>query len=672
MTLADGDAVTTDRPATPAVTASRYGNGHRRHWRRVMIVMTAIFGTMASVAMFAAINGWRAHVRQLAFANLAGDYLQTVNFGLRDATDLLYSLRAYFESRAGPVSRTEFESFSYALRTRMPGLRDTGWAPLVPAAQRETFEQAVRRSGIENFRIFERDAAGRDVPAGDRAAYFPILYSEPGLINRVVMGFDIGSEPVRNEAIMRALATDKPAATPPVRLVNVQRPNGGIMSFIPVRPAGALTTDPPVGVIMGAFETAAIIENILATKVRLVRLDIYVFNPDAPPGDRLIYWHGANGQTAPGEQSLMAAPHWLGTLELLDQRWGALLTPSDPVDYAKTDRASRAVLAGGLFTTASFVVYLWLSHRRTLELERLAADLHETTAELRRNGAALDHLARHDVLTGLSNRMAFRDEVASGLRRARRGQGMALLYLDLDRFKAVNDTLGHPAGDRLLCEVADRLRATVREADSITRLGGDEFAIAQTGNEQPAAAENLARRLIETVSRPYEIDGQIVVVGVSIGITIAERDDIEVDQLLRRADMALYVAKRDGRGTFRFFVNTLEFDAQARRGLEMDLRHALEHNELALFYQPQVSLTDGRIRGLEALLRWHHPGRGMVMPGDFIRCAEETGLIVPIGAWVLQTALRAAADWPKDVRVSVNLSPHQLIRDDLVETVEAR
>ena len=145
--------------------------------------------------------------------------------------------------------------------------------------------------------------------------------------------------------------------------------------------------------------------------------------------------------------------------------------------------------------------------------------------------------------------MAFRDEVASGLRRARRGQGMALLYLDLDRFKAVNDTLGHPAGDRLLCEVADRLRATVREADSITRLGGDEFAIAQTGADQPASAENLARRLIETLSRPYEIDGQIVVVGVSIGITIAERDDVEVDQLLRRADMALYAAKRDGRGT---------------------------------------------------------------------------------------------------------------------------
>ena len=443
------------------------------------------------------------------------------------------------------------------------------------------------------------------------------------------------------------------------------------MSFIPVHAPGAATTDPPAGVILGAFETAAMIENILATKARLVGLNMYLFNPDGPLGNRLIYWHGAEGQKPQPEQLLMAGPHWFGTLELLNERWGALLTPSNPADYAGTDFLAWAMLAGGLFTTASFVAYLWLSHRRTLELERLAADLHETTSELRRNGAALAHLARHDILTGLANRTAFRDEVASGLRRARRGQGMALLYLDLDRFKAVNDTLGHPAGDRLLCEVADRLRATVREADGITRLGGDEFAIAQTGTEQPASAENLARRLIETLSRPYEIDGQIVVVGVSIGIAVAERDDIEVDQLLGRADMALYAAKRDGRGTFRFFVSTLESDARARRGLEMDLRRALQHDELALFYQPQVSLTDGRIRGMEALLRWHHPDRGLVMPGDFLRCAEETGLIAPIGAWALQTALRAAADWPDDVRVAVNLSPHQLVRDDLVATIEA-
>ena len=296
----------------------------------MVIVATAIGGILASIVMFAAINGWLAHARQLGFANLADNYLQTINAGLRDATDPLYSLRAYFESHDWPVSQSEFQSFSYALRTRMPGLRDTGWAPLVAAGQRGAFEQAVRESGMADFRIFEHDAAGQVRPAGDRAVYFPILYSEPGLANRTVTGFDIGSEAVRNEAIKRALATDKPAATPPIRLVNMQRPNGGIMSFVPVRWPGAAISDPPAGVILGAFETSAMIENILATRVHLVGLDMYVFRPDRPPGNRLIYWHGANGQQPPAEPSLMAAPHWMGTLELLDQRWGALLTPIQP------------------------------------------------------------------------------------------------------------------------------------------------------------------------------------------------------------------------------------------------------------------------------------------------------------------------------------------------------
>ncbi len=335
------------------------------------------------------------------------------------------------------------------------------------------------------------------------------------------------------------------------------------------------------------------------------------------------------------------------------------------------DQTANLVLASGWLMTVSVVSYLWFSLSRTRELETLTADLHATTEELRRNGVQLDHLARHDALTGLPNRIAFRDNVASGLRRVRRGQALAVLYLDLDRFKAVNDTLGHPVGDRLLCEVAGRLREVVREADTITRLGGDEFAIAQFGAGQPRASELLARRLIERLSQPYDIDGHLVVVGVSIGITLADHDDVDVDQLLRRADIALYAAKREGRGTWRPFAPEMDQEAQTRRGLEMDLRYTLEHGGFELLYQPRVSIADGRVRGVEALLRWHHPERGLVMPSDFIRCAEETGLIVPIGAWVLRTALRQAAAWPVGVRVAVNISPRQMAHDDLMETIEA-
>ncbi|MDB5399315.1 MAG: hypothetical protein JWQ55_1333 [Rhodopila sp.] len=677
MSLTDCGAAPDDGPedlprAAPIEWQTRVKTG--RPWRQVIIALTCIVGTTTSIGMFLAIGGWQERVAEVRFSSLASDHLQTINSGLEGATDLLYSLRAHFQSLDHLPSRAEFQAFSHDLRERVPGLRDTGWAPRITAPDRNAFEQGVRASGYPDFQIKERNADGKFVRAQDRAEYFPILYSEPGDPNRNVMGFDLASEPMRNRTITRALTANKVAATPPVKLMNIKRPNGGLMMFIAVRPANAadgVSPRPIAGVVLGAVETAAMIENILATKVRLVGLDMYVFDPNGPIGDRLIYWHSTSGKPAPTEASLQAMRHWQGTLEMVDQRWGTILTPSDPSDNGMADRTALAVLIAGLIMMISIVAYLWFSLRRTQHLERLTTDLRETTEELRRHGVKLDHLARHDVLTGLANRMAFRDEVASGLRRARRGQGMAILYLDLDRFKAVNDTLGHPAGDQLLREVANRLRDTVREADTITRLGGDEFAIAQTGVEQPASADSLARRLIDVLSRPYEIDSQWVVVGVSIGITLAERDDIDVDQLLRRADLALYAAKRQGRGTWRFFANTMEFDAQALRGLEMDLRHALEHDELELYYQPQVTIADGKVRGFEALLRWHHPDRGLVMPGDFLRCAEETGLIVPIGTWALRTALRQSADWPADVRVAVNLSPHQLARDDFVETVEA-
>jgi diguanylate cyclase (GGDEF)-like protein len=321
--------------------------------------------------------------------------------------------------------------------------------------------------------------------------------------------------------------------------------------------------------------------------------------------------------------------------------------------------------------TLSLVLYLRSSLLRTIELERLTQSLRDTTDELKRNATKLDHMARHDALTGLPNRVMLRETVASGLQRSRRGQGIGVLYLDLDRFKAVNDTLGHPVGDRLLCEVAGRLREGVREVDTIARLGGDEFAIAQFAADQGPDAETLARRLIETVSQPYDIDGHRVVVGVSIGITMSDRDDVDVDQLLRRADMALYAAKRQGRGTWRRFEPGMEHDAHARRGLEMDLRQALETDGLEVYYQPQVSLSSGQVCGFEALLRWHHPHRGLVNPGDFMRCAEETGLIVPIGERVIRDALLQTAQWPKGVRLAVNMSPFQMARDDLVDTIEA-
>ena len=279
------------------------------------------------------------------------------------------------------------------------------------------------------------------------------------------------------------------------------------------------------------------------------------------------------------------------------------------------------------------------------------------------------HMARHDALTDLPNRILFKERIEEALERVPRGEKVAVLCLDLDRFKSVNDTFGHPGGDALLTQVAERLRGTLRKADTVARFGGDEFAVVQVGGVQPQEATALAQRIIEVLSAPYDLDGQQVIIGVSVGIALAPMDGCEPEQLLRNGDMALYRAKNDGRGLYRFFEPEMDARMQTRRTLEIDLRQALANGEFELFYQPVLSVATDEITAFEALLRWHHPRRGLVSPGEFISLAEEIGLIVPLGEWVLRQACRDAAGWPDRIKVAVNLSPAQFKSKKLLETV---
>ncbi len=281
-------------------------------------------------------------------------------------------------------------------------------------------------------------------------------------------------------------------------------------------------------------------------------------------------------------------------------------------------------------------------------------------------------MARHDALTDLPNRTLFRERLDQALRSVGRGERVAVLCLDLDRFKDVNDTLGHPIGDHLLKEVAGRLSECLREGDTVCRLGGDEFAIVQVGSElQLRDTSALANRVIEVVGAPYFIQGNHVIVGTSVGISVAPDDGSDPDQLPRNADMALYRAKGDGRGSYRFFETGMDAMAQARRILELDLRAALSHGEFEVHYQQILDVNTDRIKCFEALIRWKHPQRGMILPADFVPLAEETGLIVPIGDWVLRRACMDAARWPQDVRVAVNLSPAQFRNRNLAPSVLA-
>jgi diguanylate cyclase (GGDEF)-like protein len=281
----------------------------------------------------------------------------------------------------------------------------------------------------------------------------------------------------------------------------------------------------------------------------------------------------------------------------------------------------------------------------------------------------ISHMARHDALTNLPNRVLFHEQLEQGLRLAKPGDQLAVLCLDLDHFKDINDSLGHPIGDALLKEVGRRLAACVGENDTVARLGGDEFAVVQLGREEEAAATALAGRLVEVISAPYDIVDHQIVIGVSIGISLFPQDGDNPNELLKNADLALYRAKADGRGTYRFFETGMDARAQARRLLEMDLRAAVQRNEFAVYYQPIRDVARDVVVAFEALIRWNHPERGLISPVSFIPLAEETGLIVALGEQVLRAACADAVTWPDGIGVAVNLSPVQFKSPNLVGSV---
>ena len=305
----------------------------------------------------------------------------------------------------------------------------------------------------------------------------------------------------------------------------------------------------------------------------------------------------------------------------------------------------------------------------------------EDITDRRASEAKIKLLAHNDLLTGIANRQQFQGELDTARQQLRMGgQPFTVLMLDLDRFKNVNDSLGHAAGDTLLEQTARRLEASLRGTDVLARFGGDEFAIIQTLQRDfksvdeaiPAMRESaitLANRIIEVIGQPFNIDGQNMVIGASIGIAIAPVDGTEPDELMKRADLALYKTKSDGRNGYTFFDNTLTAAADERHQLDMDLRAGLSRNEFELYYQPEIDVATGRTCGMEALVRWHHPDQGLVMPDRFITLTEDTGLITSLGEWILQTACAEAVNWPPHVKLAINISPVQFRKPNLLDVV---
>ena len=444
------------------------------------------------------------------------------------------------------------------------------------------------------------------------------------------------------------------------------------LSAIPLN-AGVVIRDKdrwkaPAGTILDATAARSLDEHLKGSSAFEMRVDdepsITLAKPLEtllPGNDVLLILAYPKSEALAGARKLQVA---LGVMTLLGlllaafATWRAASRITEPL--ARLDHA-----AGRLATGEHVKVHV----RGEDELARLATTFNEMSDKIEERERRITQLAFNDVLTGLPNRTMFQQQLEHVYRTIDDGDSLVALHcLDLDQFKVINDTLGHPAGDALLIEAGRRIRDVAR-GQFVARLGGDEFVVLQTVSGDRNAIDRLAENLIEAIARPLHIDGNELMPSTSVGIAIAPADGIDSGTLLRNADLALYRAKEAGRGTFAFFEESLNRRAQDRRKLETDLRLALEKGEFELFYQPLFDLESNRIGSFEALIRWNHPERGLVSPADFIGVAEETGIIVPMGAWALQEACRQASRWPDDVRVAVNVSPVQFHRGGLNETI---
>ena len=356
-------------------------------------------------------------------------------------------------------------------------------------------------------------------------------------------------------------------------------------------------------------------------------------------------------------QLALALMTLLGLFVMAIATWRAAGRITQPL--ARLDEAAGRLASGE---------HVQVRVRGSDELARLATSFNEMVGKIAEREQRITQLAFNDVLTGLPNRTMFHQQLDQLFGASEGGAMFALHCLDLDQFKVINDTLGHPAGDSLLVEAARRLRYAAR-GHFVGRLGGDEFVVLQSVGADRDAIDRLAREILTAIAQPLSIDGNELVPSTSIGIAIAPDDGGDGGTLLRNADLALYRAKEAGRGTYAFFEESLNQRAQERRQVESDLRLALERGELELHYQPLFDLEQNRICSFEALLRWNHPKRGLISPVDFIPIAEDTGLIVPIGAWVVREACAQAARWPEQIRIAVNVSPVQFHRGSLHDTI---
>ncbi|WP_314947978.1 EAL domain-containing protein [Bradyrhizobium cosmicum] len=633
-------------------------------------LVAAGVGLLFSLAGAAAVARWEDRVNRIEFANAAETQAIVMQNGMNEYISRLVALRTLFESTNDEITRSEFETFSARLFERHPGMLRIGWLPRVNRKERAEYEAAAITDGVSGYRIKSLQGDGfATAPQNDE--YFPVFYSTQPKTSPVY-GMDYATVPERRAVLERARDNDRVAA---IRTRLYEPREGGrlpdVLVAIPVYAKGTSRDDVAdrrrnlAGFVVGIFDLPLLIQSVRVTTGASPAVSVNVYPPFSARIVSLAETLPDYSSAATAPQSMRdvaRAPHWSGSLRIGDTDWQVRAVPTAGGPLETTYDRAGAVLTVGMLLTLSLSTYLMLASRNSRRLS-LA------------NRRVLE-LAQTDILTGLPNRAFFLtrlDLMNSQL--SVRGLPFSILMLDLDRFKNVNDSLGHGAGDALLRQVALRLRSALRETDVLARLGGDEFAIIQEAciqqscDDQRACATELAARIAKLVAEPFLLPGHRVEIGTSIGIAIAPDHGSDQEQLLKKADLALYRSKSAGRNCFTVYDDAMSAELEARNTLEGDLRDAIAQCQLEVHYQPFVDLAGGARRGFEALVRWRHPGRGLIPPDQFIALAEETGLIVPLGEFVLRRACADAAAWPCDLTVAVNLSPIQFKEADLFETI---
>jgi len=633
-------------------------------------LVAAGIGLLLSLIAAYAVGLWEQRIIRAEFESVAATELIVLQNGINEYLSRLVALRTLFESANEEITRSEFEVFSGRLFENHPGLLRVGWLPKIYGKERADYEAAAINDGVAGYRIKAFGADGGAVsPAPPGSQYYPVYFStEPKTSD--VYGLDYSTEPTRWNTLERSRDNDSIAVVPTKLVYDMKGGGHGVLVSVPVYVKGTSRTTIADrrrnlnGFIAGIFDLAQLLQSIRAATGASSAIDINAYPPDlgrsAGAQYRAVPDYSSAPLTAKAMKAFASPARWSGALRIGDANWQVLAIPAPGGRLtAHYDRA-LVVLAAGLIVTLFVVIYLGLASRNARQIE-LA------------NRRVLE-LARIDALTGLSNRAVFLEQLEAAVdpRVSPRGDSFSVLMLDLDRFKNVNDSLGHAAGDALLREVAKRLRSALRSTDLLARLGGDEFAIIQAGcNDQRQGSIDLAARICKSIAEPFLLPGRQVEVGTSVGIAMVPEHGQDREQILKKADLALYRSKSAGRNCFTLYDEAMSVELEARNTLEGDLRDAIARCQFEVHYQPFFDVQSGDRKGFEALVRWRHPTRGLVPPDQFIPLAEETGLIVPLGEWVLRQACDDATSWPDGVKLAVNLSPVQFKQADLFDIIQS-